>query len=251
MLAEIQKQFLDALLDEAHSLHFIASENPLERFKIYQQNIQENLCHALSLTFPGTWALLGEKCADAAARHYAQAHHPHSRCLEAYGKTFPSFLSEQKALCNLPYLKDYASYEWLMHELTLSEEDTPMDGNTLLEFDEETLKTLSFIPIANARWYYCSYPLLEIQKLIEDNNAKTIELKDIESHLLLFRKQGEIYTHLIDAACWVFIHHLFAQMPLEFAIEQTTQEYPHFELTQSIAFILEKGLIKQVDKESI
>src|SRR6266436_6673471 len=115
MLKQIQNQFKNALFDTQMSdIAFIRSQNSILRFNVYRQTVFENLRHALEITYPGIWCLLGSGCANNVARLYItnETNSPKSGCLDDWGETFGSFLETIPSLQPYIYLKDYAHLEW-------------------------------------------------------------------------------------------------------------------------------------------
>src|SRR5262245_42793719 len=92
-MLNIQQQFENALFDVASKdLAFISSPLSQQRFNIYRQTVFESLRHALEITYPGMWQLLGKTCADNIARYYCSQIEqlPKSGCLDDWGETFPT-----------------------------------------------------------------------------------------------------------------------------------------------------------------
>lgn len=128
-LDTIQKTFLQSILEKnLADLSFIKSSYPAERLDIYRQTIFENIRNSLAITFPGIWKLLGEECANSAAYAFSKHQHnlPISGCLDDFGENFPKFLGVQKELQALPYLKDYAYFEWLKHQSYMAKDIEPI-----------------------------------------------------------------------------------------------------------------------------
>ena len=155
-LKDIQTQFYKAIFIKNKvklNLSFIASSDPVKKFNIYRNSIFETLRNSLEMTYPGIWALLGQSCANSvASAFYSQAENlPTSACLDDWGSHFPNFIASIPELHHLPYLKDYASYEWLLH--------------------------LSYYAYDGTLFLYTSeFPIAKIQKIIENPQADEIVL---------------------------------------------------------------------------
>lgn len=150
----MQLQFAQTLFDNKSPLDFVASENSRERLAIYRNTIYANLKRTLKIIYPGIWSLIGDNCADQLAMMYCsdQANCPNSGCLDDWGKDFPDFIKTVEALQTLPYLSDYAEYEWNKQLAYLG---VPTDQEILL---------------------HSKYPLQKIEYLIENPDSANVDL---------------------------------------------------------------------------
>ncbi len=254
-LESLQQNFLEAIFQEKTAQPtFISSSYPTERVAIYRRTILHTLYKALALTFPGIWMLIGENCANHVAKLFCNDRNnlPKDACLDDWGSQFPRFLSQQPALSHLPYLQDYAEYEWLKHcsfcapflpSLTLA------DLQLRSETDLETLR-LSFNPCVFL--FYSVYPLNKIEALIENPNADAINLNSNKSYVLITRKNNSIHTQWITAELYRFIEALKNNHSLGQSFIITQKKYPHFDLTQSLKLLIESStsceLLRNISK---
>jgi len=157
----IQKAFSDALLENGE-ISFISSDHPTARLNVYRHNVISNMSNALSITFPGVWKLLGEECANSLAHAFCQSksNFPRSGCLEGWGRGFPDFLSQRKELASVPYIRDYALYEWLKH-ISYGAEKTLYNIDYVLNNRPAKLPPDMFIFTSN-------FPIDKIQEVVDN-----------------------------------------------------------------------------------
>lgn len=244
-LKSIQQDFLNTIIQE-ETIHsdIIASTYPAQRLAIYRQTILETLRQALELTFPGIWMLIGKDCANHLAKLFCQdlSNLPTEACLDDWGAQFPKFIGQQSALSHLPYLQDYAEYEWLKHRSFCAPSSislTLADLQLAPETDLETLQ-LDFKPAVFI--FYSEYPLNKIEALIENPNAEAININSNKSYALITRKNNVIHTEWINADLHCFIEALRNKYPLGQALIKTQEKYPQFNLTQSLQFLIQSSL---------
>ena len=93
-----------------------------EAFSIYKNNYLKGLLETLKQTFEATQLLLGERSFNSFGLDFILKNKSKKPFLSDYGKTFPEYLGSQKSLNELSFLKDLASFEWLIKESALKNE---------------------------------------------------------------------------------------------------------------------------------
>jgi len=243
-LLELQRSFYSNIFKQGDNLNFISSNFPKERFDVYRQTIFENMTHALRITYPGVWKLLGEDCANSVAYAYSQKDQNLSKtgCLDDYGSNFPIFLSTVEKLSGLPYLKDYGHYEWLKHLADIAEDSVSINPHELMKIPEDKIDHITFHFCPSVNLFHSKYPLFDIHEIVQDVSGKTITLKQEEAYGIISRKDNEIYTYWVAVENWHFIRKLFeGESLLESAKHAETINYK-FDLSSAIAFILQAEL---------
>lgn len=251
-LNSIQTQFYNTIFNKQNGmLTEIKSDFPGDRINIYRQTILENLRHALQITYPGLWALLGQECADSAAYVFCNEtiNLPSSGNLDDWGKSFPTFLGLQPELLNLPYLNAYGEYEWLKHlaygELEgkfltyadfahLSESDLALD-NCTLNFHP----TVSFIQ--------SDFPLDKIQEIIDKPNGEGFDLRKNTTYGLIARSEESVVTYWISEDNFIFFQNIENKLSLADCIENTENKYPNFSIIKAIDFLMVNKLISGIN----
>ena len=173
-LHELETIFLEKLHNKSIDAEkFISSSYPEEKFNIYKQSIIGNLVNTLKLTYQGVWDLVGEECGNSIARAFCsyQVNMPSMGCLDLWGNGFPDFIKTIPELNSIPYLSDYAAYEWAKHICYISND-----------------------PIE----YRSKYNIMEIEEFLK-NNSQSLDLKLQNSYAIITKNENnEILTYWIE-----------------------------------------------------
>ncbi len=249
-LKDIQHDFTHSLFqtDKIPVSDFIASDYASERLNIYRQTIIQNLRQALAITYPGIWHLLGDECADSVAYAYINNinNFPISGCLDDWGISFAEFLEQQPELITLPYLKDYAHYEWLKH-LAYGQADSDY-----LTYDK--LTTLSENELTNAIFYFhptvyfmqSVFPLDNILNIIENPDSEKLHLTKQNTYALIARPENNVITYWLSEDYYVFFDDLKKGLSFGLSIEKAEKKYSDFNLSEIITFLIENKLISHI-----
>lgn len=250
-LEQIQKSFCEAIFNDTSNFKdLIKSSDPDKRIQIYRVTVFENLLNALSLTFPGIWKLLGEDCSRGVGYTYIKNKEnlPLSGCLDDWGSTFPDFLEKQKELKHLPYLKDYASYEWLKHSAYGAYSEKSFDLSDLEAIPEDQMESIGFSLIPSVFIFYSDFNLADIEEIIENPNAKALELNTLGSYAIIARPHDETLTFWVTQDLWLFIRYLYEGLNISQSFDKTCEKCPDFNLADAIHFLLSKELIFKIIK---
>lgn len=248
-IKNVQMAFHGGLLKNSIASEFISSSHPMERLDVYRQTILENLRHALSITFPGTWKLLGESCADSVAYSFfkSEKNLPITGCLDDWGKHFPNFLNNQKELKELPYIQDFASYEWLMHQSYGSEHSPPVNHSTLERISTDQIEAIGFSFLPSVFMFSSAYPIHDIQEIALNQDASPIQLSQGNRHYAILSRPGnEVLTSWISEDLWCFIDSLKKGLSLKTALDFTLKKHADFDLTNAIYFMFQKQLVEEI-----
>lgn len=237
--------------DNEDNLAFVSSDNAGARCQIYKQAIRSNLIKALSLTFPGIWALLGEECANAVAYRYLQRaeHFPCTGCLDDWGGDFPLYFQRIPELEHLPYLKEYAEYEWrYLQSFKAAEVEMIAQAAMLerLQNDDHTI-WIDFVP--SFQLMVTQYPIHQIQHVILNMCHDQINISVGEYHYVLYRTSDAVALSHIAAELWYFLNTLDQNASLQFAIDNTSANYPNFDLVNALNYILTTEIVANVSSE--
>lgn len=248
-LVKLQQAFFDNIfVNTAPELDFISSEFAKERFNIYRQTIFENMRNALQITFPDIWNLLGEECANNLAFAYC-AHEknlPKSGCLDDFGAEFPDFLLTIKQLQALPYLRDYAHYEWLKHLAYGAREAEHFSILELQNIPEAEIGNIKFVFIPACFLFASKFPINDIEKIAIGEIHRMIRLSNCPAYGIITRTKGFVQTRWIDEILWRFIKHLSNGYSLSDSTKYAQSLNENFDLTGAIAFLLQSQLINNI-----
>lgn len=229
-------------------LDFIRSDHPIERLGVYRATIIENLRNSLALTFPGIWTLLGNDCANSVAYAFVKKpdNMPKTGCLDDWGDAFPDFLAAQFELQHLPYLKDYAQYEWLMHLAYGAAQAKAITADDLKKIPEEKIEDIRFVFLPSVFLLTTQFPLCRIKNIIEQPNAPAIDLFEAVSTVVIARPAGQVITLFVTEDMGLFFKCLHKGQTLGQATAQTSISYLDFDLSMAIGLLLKHSLIQEV-----
>lgn len=249
-LLKLQESFYRNIFKKDVDLSFISSDFSQERLDVYRQTIFENMINALRITYPGVWKLIGNECANSVAYTYCKKdkYLPKTGWLDDFGGDFPDFLSTLQQLSELPYLSDYAHYEWLKHlayGAVDSKSISPQDLMTIPEEEIDYIK-LNFCP--SVCIFQSKYPLFDIHDTIENCSSKAITLKTEAAYGVIGCKENEIHTYWIAEDQWHFIKKLFEGAKLLESVQYAQTINQNFDLTSAVAFVLQEQLVDNIIK---
>lgn len=251
-LIKLQESFFENIFRRSSgSLDFISSEFAKERFNIYRQTIFENMRNALQITFPGIWSLLGEECANNVAFAYCnQAENlPKTGCLDDFGGDFADFLLTLKQLQSLPYLRDYAHYEWLRHKAYGAEESGYCSILELQNVPEEEIDNIKFCFIPACFFFSSPFPIDLIEKIATSESDRIINLSDGQAvYGIITCSQSIGHTLWIEETLWRFIESLSAGYCLSDGAKYAQSLNQNFDLTAAIVFLIQSQLIHKIIK---
>lgn len=247
-LLKQQKSFYNSIFKDDVDLSFISSNFPQERFDIYRQTIFDNMINALRITYPGIWKLLGVDCANAVAYGYSHIEKNLSKtgCLDDFGGDFPAFLSTLEQLSGLPYLEDYAHYEWLKHLAYIDADSKPIDPSDLMNISEDEIDHITFHFCPSSHLFHSKYPLFDIYEVVENIDTKEVKLEQKKSYGVISRQENEIHTYWIREDNWYFIKKLFEGLSLLESAEYAQTINNNFDLSSAIAFVLQAQLVNNI-----
>lgn len=253
-LRTLQEHFFKSIAgdDEAQLLSFIKpSQIPASaRFKIYKNTSFENLYNALKTTFPGIWNLIGEECARSVSYAFTKdiKNLPTSGSIDNWGKDFPKFLSTVSELSDLKYLEDYAEFEWLQHLSFCAMDAGILDPVELQKVPGDLIEKVKFAFHPSVFFLKSEYPLDQIYELLEDpaTSISKINLNDGPTYTILCRVDN--HTNMLWVTCDVFDFTLLLSKgnTLGDAIVTMQTANPRFDFSQSLAFVLNKGLLTSI-----
>lgn len=145
-LAELQQQFLAALLGREHPqlLELIDAQTPTaaqkptatqtptasQRLAVYRNNWRSNLRNALRATCPVVECLVGAEFFGWMADQFIDQQPSHSGNLDNYGAEFPAFIRDFAPATELPYLADVAQLEVVLDALRTAADVYDDSGNS-------------------------------------------------------------------------------------------------------------------------
>jgi hypothetical protein len=242
--------FFEAIFSHQNkSLDFISSPNAMRRLGIYQVTIREKLRNTLAFTFPGVWKILGSECANSVAYAFLKDpdHLPQTGFLFAWGEGFVNFLDNQQELQHLPYLKDYAMYEWLMHLAFVAESTYSVSVDDLNNISSELMSDMRFILIPSLYLYTAQYPIQQIQDMIEHPEALAIHLSAQTTVVVIAKPFDQVITFTVPDEVGLFFNLIKEGKSLGVATANTVSQYPAFNLSSAFELLLQYSLINHIE----
>jgi hypothetical protein len=242
-LRTIQNNFLEGLQNSSSfEKHMkIGGISPKNRFSVYQNNVTQALRKALEITYPLTWKLIGEECANGAAYAFIREEnsYPTTGCLDEWGETFPSFLEHFPPTKPLGYLGDVARLEWLKHLSYGSEDAPPLTASDLKDIAPENYPQLIFKFHPSAHLISSEFPLDQILAVIE-GSLESLTLEPQKTFGLIIRPHQKVNVHWISPPYFSFMTLIQKKIPLINILEMEKSE--DFSLHEFLSFSLQNGL---------
>lgn len=192
-LISFQRGFAAALMADGQA------EPPFrsQAFAVYRNTSARGVVEALRATYPTVDMLVGEEMFTQAALDYRREQPPVGSVLSDYGSTFSAFLAKQPWTCELPYLAEVATLDWLWLETFLAADvpDVPhMRGDAPL---------ISLHPATRFAWL--ATPAMTIWLAHRDPwQLNELDPEWVEEGALFTRQGLSVRAELIDPA----FHHM-------------------------------------------
>lgn len=242
-LFELQKDFLHYFKDSSVLLKMIKTDGVTShnRLNVYHNNITQALRKALFLIYPLTWRLIGEECANGAAYAFIREgiSLPTIGNLDDWGDGFPTFLEQFPPTQSLPYLPDFARFEWLKHVAYGAKDATPLTPLDFKDMDPACYRELILKIHPSAQLFSSLFPLDQVLSVVE-GIVDSVQLENRKSHVLIIRPFQSVNVHWLSE-----IHFLFFTFLHEgFSLMETLEKLDHedIQLYDILSFSLKNGL---------
>lgn len=247
-----QTIFHDALLDPSAAVPdglLDAAEHPAgRRFSVYRNNVAVSLTEAMHQAFPVITRLLGPQNMDGLAGIFLRKHPPSSPLMMFYGEEFPEFLAGMEQLSHLGYLSDVARLELALRHSYHAADSEAAPADALSIPPEEIVQAqLEFAPsmqVVKSEW-----PLFSVWRFNSEVDAPkpTPGAEDV----LITRPEYDPTPQLLPAGGAAWIARVQAGQTIGEAFEQTSAEFPEFDLGATLALLLQGGAITSVTIERL
>jgi hypothetical protein len=252
-LSELQKKAASSLFlsvdgKEAENLFLksFSSSHPQKRWAIYKNTISKSYRTALSLTFPGIWLLLGDECANGMAQRFIQdrVHAPEQAGDLAKEALFPDFLSQQPELQELPYLKDYARYEWCKQKAYYAPKEEVFSVKSVEKKKPEQVMKGRCLFLSSFSLFEANYDIAAIESLLENPDAEAFTLSPTKVYAFIVRPKTVTITLWIEEDWFFFCQTLFAGYTLEESCQAVLEKNPQVDREALLCFLWGQGLIQ-------
>jgi len=253
-LKTLQQKFCSAIIFGGEHEELFLPEikssriSPSDLLKIYRNGIFENLCKALQLTFPGVWALLGDECANSIAYAFNKEINnlPNTSVLDDWGGSFPDFLGTLQATSSLPYLEDYARFEWLSHLSNCAENMPSLSLDVLKKINEEEANNIRFSFHPSIFLFQSIFPIDLIKNVAENPNADSFDLSLKPTYVVIGRSNIRSLSYFISKSHWQFFTCLKNKYSLQEAFEEIESTEEEFDLVNALTFLLSNKFIYSI-----
>jgi len=249
-LDQIQENFIKEILDtENITPHAIEAHKP--RIWVYQNNVYGATVEYLEAVFPAVSGVVGSDYFKQMARLFIKKKPPQKGNIHLYGQSFSTITKTLSGLKKIPYLKDLISYEWALHYAYYAVNNIDIDVSAMSQ--EELLTTdICFndsVAIINSM-----FPLYEIHRQsLPDYLAKvSIDLSDSQDTLIVYKKDFEVQTKVLDQNELVFLKTIDESDNLLQAIEAVGGSIEPEAVSLVLSFVFENNLLmrRDIDKNS-
>ncbi len=153
-----ERQAAENMLDSSAGL------NASERLHVYRNNITSTRVRALQAIYPVCVMILGMDCFKGMAQEYCWRAEDDCADLNAYGVSFPAFLSDHSQapdFIELPYIGELAKLEWCWHAAYYTADDAPFDHDAFATAATDP-EQLYFVLAGALTVMQTDYPVREI-----------------------------------------------------------------------------------------
>lgn len=245
-LRDCQKQFLESYQESSSFIDLIKSNDisSTHRLSVYHTSIREALRKALSLTYPLTWKLIGEHCANGVAYAFIREKTslPQTGNLDEWGEAFPEFLRVFPSLQTLSYLPDFAHLEWLQHLSYGALDKKPLTIQAFKDLPPESYEKLSLKLHPSAHLFSSIYPLDQIFAVVNEE-VDSISLDNRNSYALIIRPHKIVTIHWLSRASFSFFSLLKKGHSLLEVLSKIEEET--FQLNKVLSFAFQEGLFSE------
>jgi len=217
------------------------------RLAVYQRNVQLSLLDVLKDTYPMVIAFVGERFFDSIAKDYIRLFPSTSGNIDTYGKYFPSFLKELKALSALTYVADIALYEWII-KCAHHASDATIDETQIIQQlhqPEEILAASKVILHPGLHLLLSDYPLDAIIRVMTDGIETTSAISDLSQpcYLMITRPEYHVEHDVLSEAEYHFMDCLMKSRTLKTAYDTATTFDEHFDAATGLDLLIRRRAI--------
>ena len=232
--AEFARGLLDPALPPPSGLSATAG------YDVYRNNVTVSLINALAEIYPAVKRITGATFFRAMARAHVRATPPTSPLLFDYGRAFPDFVEAYEYAQETPWLADVARIERAWLDAYHAPEAPLLSAPTLSAVPAEALPTARLIPHPATKIVRSALPAVSI--FAANRQAGEVEAIAAGPEDALITRPGiDVLVRRLPPGGARFISHLVAGEPLVEAADAALAECDAFDLSVSLAGVLEAG----------
>jgi Putative DNA-binding domain len=248
-MAEVEPAFSVGLLKPEAPVPSGVAGSGRRRYGVYRNNVTLGLVRAMEANFPAVRRLLGETYFAGLAREFVQSHPPTHPLLFLYGEHFPAHLEANADLRNFPYLADVARIE-MQWRISYHEADagilSPIAFSAFGESEIANLRFVAHPAFALFRSAFAAHSIFTASRSVADGPVHDPAAAET---VLFTRPNLVVQTRVVSPADAAFLSALASGLTLGEAAEQGAASNADFDLTASIALMLQSGALHAIDLE--
>jgi hypothetical protein len=242
--------FATALMDPAHGTPVDVvgprGKAAIKRYNVYRNNVTVSLIDALAAIYPAVQRITGVEFFRAMARSHIRATPPGSPLLFEYGRDFPAFIESYEYAQDMPWLADTARIERAWLDAYHAADVRPLSPHLLAAVRPDTLGDLVFTAHPTTRIVRSAYPAVAIFAMNRVEGPVTPLESSAAEDALITRPEMEVTVRLLPPGGAAFLASLIAGEKLGAAAATAFAEAPSFDLTGSIAGMIEAGVFAAI-----
>lgn len=240
-----QSRFAAAVLDSEQpvpdGLTSWNGEPPGRGFAVYRNNVASGLVRALATRFPATERIVGAPFFGAVAQAFVRQHPPKNPLLFEYGDSFADFVATFEPAAALAYLPDVIRLEAARSRAYHAADETSIEPTSLAAVAPDDLPGLRLRLHASAYIIRSAHPVVTIWAAnAGDGDAGPVD-HWVAEEALVIRPQLTVSVHRLPHGGATFVEAIRGA-PLGLAVEEALRQEPAFDLTATLACVLQAGL---------
>jgi Putative DNA-binding domain len=218
----------------------------VKRYNVYRNNVTVSLIDALVAIYPAIQRITGTEFFRTMARFHVRATPPTSPLLFEYGRDFPAFIEGYEYAQDMPWLADVARIERAWLDAYHAADAPALPAATLAQIPADRLGDIIFRVHPATRIVKSPYPAVAIFAMNRANGPVTSLKSSAAEDALVTRRDMEVNARLLPAGNATFLASLIDGAPLAEAASKALDETSLFDLSASIAGMIDAGVFTTV-----
>jgi len=218
----------------------------LKRYNVYRNNVTVSLIDALVAIYPAVQRITGAEFFRAMARFHVRASPPASPLLFEYGRDFPDFIESYEYAQKMPWLADVARIERAWLDAYHAADAPPLAGAAMMQVPADRLGDIIFRIHPATRIVRSAYPAVAIFAMNRADAPVTSLKSNAAEDALVTRPDMEVEVRLLPPGNATFLASLIDSATLAEAASKALTETSSFDLSASIAGMIEAGVFTTV-----
>jgi hypothetical protein len=249
-LVETQSRLRDAIVNHDGlrvTPLLTGGANPARRLAIHLRHYEASLVNALLGKFPACVWLLGGPFLTAAAREFVHCRPPTAPCIAEYGAELPAMLASRLGAERTPYLESFARLEWLLGQVAVAVDRTPLAMGALSQLPADGLPDLVLTLQPGLGYLQASWPVDDLMKLyLSEAQPDRYVFDPAEVGIEIRGARGEVRIDRLDRASYLFRNSLRQRLTIGAAAEIALAAEPAFDAGRALAKLFSDALVTDI-----